>query len=150
MSKTNDIFKAVRNTQAIPPGMYWTVSQISDYPSLHTSGDDRMRARATTENAEQEEVFAVIQVSEEIPYDEWPWQTWGPAAQGISSDPYSEGVWTEPGPSWEHYLATSSEKVEEIAQRTVTALGKSGSGLLLGVGGAALAVGLAIYLARKN
>lgn len=140
-----NVHQEIIRTQVVPPGFYWATVPYGEYPQDAVRYDPRMQTRASTGSRDEGQSFALIEVLEPVPLESWEWlgfEQWGHAPNGLDTSPYDEGVWVQPGPSWTHH---ASEVVEDVKKAA-----SFGSGLVLWAAGGALAVGLAIYLARTK
>jgi len=110
-----EVLDYVRTTHHVPEGYMWVMAPIDMAPAKWTASDPRVSTRATREKVDLGQVFAILQVHEPIPLDEWPWKTWNVALEGLNTDPYFTGVWEQPSPSVMHYLGEGSDYVKETA-----------------------------------
>lgn len=144
-----NVHQTIQETGIVPPGYYWVIAPYGNYPIEAVRADPRMQTKATTNEREIGETFALVKVLEPVPLEQWGWlwDRWGHAEKGINTSPYHQGVWVQPGPD---FLSHTAYEVIEDIKENLPEIPKIGKGIALWVAGGALAIGVAIFLARRK
>lgn len=131
---------------AIQPGRYWGTTRLGEWPHP-LDKFNRAHTRRTLESAENGETWGVVQVREEIPDYEWPFQNWDAYPHDIvkGPGPFELGIWAQPDPSvihqMEEHLKTVQEVEELIGDKIESAAEKVGKVADFGVSRIVLVVG---------